>query len=530
MKDEFLLSEVYLRGLKILKIKILIGLLFLFTGILNFFKGIQIISPVAYITIAIAYFLFLLLTYFLLSNLKRKNYYSFFIISFIFDGIFITGIVYVSGGIYSITFLLYFVYLLLFSFFGLRKPLYYILLFYFLFYTGEIFLETTGVIPHFYSPYTYSKFIVYNTPFIILRWLSVSGYMLLFTLLLDRSIGFFTKTERTMELLLESTFFLTRGIGDRDEILRQLIKTSIKITGADSASIMVKRNGKWRFIVWENIDEDVVRRVERAMDESLAENIKTIEKTKKSLYYPNTGEVSAWITEAASPVKSYIGVPIIVGDKVVAIINIDSWKPNKFSQSDIRIAEMLARFAKMVIEKHYLFEKLDALKKEAEELAIKDYLTGLYNRRELERILNYEVSKAIRYKTSFQLMTIDLDDFKKINDIFGHPEGDRVLKKFADILKESVRKTDLVFRYGGDEFIIIIPGNDKMAVDRIFKRIRKKFDREFNEYIEKLSFDFSFGHLIFPDDVGEVKDASSGIKLALKKVDEFLYYRKRRET
>ncbi|HDL50642.1 MAG TPA: GGDEF domain-containing protein, partial [Firmicutes bacterium] len=238
----------------------------------------------------------------------------------------------------------------------------------------------------------------------------------------------------------------------------------------------------------------------------------------------------AWIRDAKSPVKSYIGVPIIIGDKVVAIINIDSWKPNKFTQSDVRIAETLARFAEVVMEKHSLFERLDALKKEAEELAIKDYLTGLYNRRELERMLSYEISKSIRYDSSFQLMMIDLDEFKSINDAFGHPEGDRVLKKFAEILRESVRKTDLVFRYGGDEFIVFVPGDDKMAVEKISKRIRDRFNKEFKIYIEELSFDFSFGHLVFPKDVGEVKKESEGVKLALKRVDEFLYYRKRRET
>ena len=530
MKDTFLLSELYLRGIEILKIKILIALLFLFTGLLNFFDKIQIISPRAYIFASLSYFLLLALSYFIFLKLKRENYYTFLIISFILDGLFVTTILYVSGGIESITFILYFLYLLLFSFFGLRKSLYYILFSYILLYLGEIFSETFGVIPHFYSSHIYPPDFIYNPRLVSLRCLPIAGYMILYTLLLDKSISFFTRTERKMELLVESTLFLTRGIGDRDKILKELIKTAIKITGADSTSIMVKENGEWKFILWENIEDDVVKKVEEEMRSSLPANIREIEETKKTLYYPDTREVPAWIRDAKSPVKSYIGVPIIIGDKVVAIINIDSWKPNKFTQSDVRIAETLARFAEVVMEKHSLFERLDALKKEAEELAIKDYLTGLYNRRELERMLSYEISKSIRYDSSFQLMMIDLDEFKSINDAFGHPEGDRVLKKFAEILKESVRKTDLVFRYGGDEFIVFVPGDDKMAVEKISKRIRDKFNKEFKTYIEELSFDFSFGHLVFPDDVGDVNEESEGVKLALKRVDEFLYYRKRRET
>ncbi|RLD14311.1 MAG: hypothetical protein DRI22_03400, partial [Caldiserica bacterium] len=108
MKDAFLLSELYLRGIEVLKIKILIALLFLFTGLLNLFNKIQIISPKAYIFVSLFYFLFLILTYFILLKLRKQSYYNFFVASFIFDGIFITAILYISGGITSITFILYF--------------------------------------------------------------------------------------------------------------------------------------------------------------------------------------------------------------------------------------------------------------------------------------------------------------------------------------------------------------------------------------------------------------------------------------
>ncbi|HDL50578.1 MAG TPA: hypothetical protein ENG37_01025, partial [Firmicutes bacterium] len=192
MKDTFLLSELYLRGTEILKIKILIALLFLFTGLLNLFDKIQIISPRAYIFASLSYFLLLALSYFIFLKLKRENYYTFLIISFILDGLFVTTILYVSGGIESITFILYFLYLLLFSFFGLRKSLYYILFSYILLYLGEIFSETFGVIPHFYSSHIYPPYFIYNPRLVSLICLPIAGYMILYTLLLDKSINFFT--------------------------------------------------------------------------------------------------------------------------------------------------------------------------------------------------------------------------------------------------------------------------------------------------------------------------------------------------
>lgn len=134
--------------------------------------------------------------------------------------------------------------------------------------------------------------------------------------------------------------------------------------------------------------------------------------------------------------------------------------------SDSHIRELFSRLEALVSELKEAFSRL-------EEQAFRDELTGLYNRRALDRRLEEEVHRALRQGHAFSLLFIDVDDFKELNDAFGHGMGDEVLKEIGGILVAHGRAMDLFFRYGGEEFVALLPGTKLKDALKVGERIRQ---------------------------------------------------------
>lgn len=142
------------------------------------------------------------------------------------------------------------------------------------------------------------------------------------------------------------------------------------------------------------------------------------------------------------------------------------------------IKEVAARI-KSTLRVKGLQDELRFARDELQEMAIKDYLTGCYNRRYIMEILQHEVKKARRYHTNFACLMADIDNFKHINDTYGHPFGDTVLQHVATIFADHLRDSDVVGRYGGEEFIALLPNisqTDELAV--ICERIRAAVEKQ----------------------------------------------------
>ncbi len=178
------------------------------------------------------------------------------------------------------------------------------------------------------------------------------------------------------------------------------------------------------------------------------------------------------------------GIPIImltvkgeVADKVAGLAaGADDYLPKPYNNVELNAriyACLRTKTLQDEIQQRNL--QLQNLLKQAEFMAITDQLTGLYNRRQVETILQKEFRTATRYKTPLTCIMIDIDHFKTINDAFGHHAGDAALKETAKIITESAREADTVARWGGEEFIIILPQTKKeealQAATRIVKAI-----------------------------------------------------------
>lgn len=154
-------------------------------------------------------------------------------------------------------------------------------------------------------------------------------------------------------------------------------------------------------------------------------------------------------------------------------------------------------------------------------LSITDDLTQLYNSRYFYKKLKEEIDRSIRYKHPLSLLLIDIDDFKKINDRYGHLQGDNILKKAGSVIQDCLRKTDSAYRYGGEEFTIILPGAGIEAAINVAKRIRKGFVAQDFASItnETLHISVSIGACQFKPE--------EDIEAFVKRTDNALYRAKR---
>jgi len=152
----------------------------------------------------------------------------------------------------------------------------------------------------------------------------------------------------------------------------------------------------------------------------------------------------------------------------------------------------------------YFIAQQNQLLKETFELSIKDPLTKLYNRNYLEDYATKAYSRVKRHHNKLILIFIDLDNFKQVNDTFGHEAGDEVLKKVSDIFREIFRQYDIIVRYGGDEFIILI--EDVKYDKNSIKNLLDKMVERIEENLKKFNISASYGIAIAPIEAHSFKE------------------------
>jgi diguanylate cyclase (GGDEF)-like protein len=210
--------------------------------------------------------------------------------------------------------------------------------------------------------------------------------------------------------------------------------------------------------------------------------------------------------------KSLMCVPIKSKGNIIGVLEIaNKTTDTPFTRDDLNIIMRIVDHAAIAIERASLYQKMA-------ELSITDDLTKLFNTRYLDRTLETEITRSTRHKSSLSLIFMDIDHFKVINDNYGHLIGSKLLVEIGQLLIKRLRTIDIVARYGGDEFVIVLPQTPPSAALQIAERIRKAIEQ--NVFLKKEGYSLrltaSFGVASYPESAKSKEDL-------LRLADEAMY-------
>jgi diguanylate cyclase (GGDEF)-like protein len=265
--------------------------------------------------------------------------------------------------------------------------------------------------------------------------------------------------KRNAEIMIEITRGLSSSLKTND-VLRVVVNRLSEVLNAADCSIIgiESKTGEARVMV---------RSIGQPEGEALID-LKDVPELKEAfdarkMVFREIGERSA------------VAVPMIVQGHVLGLIHVVGASPDRpVSEGTIRFFEVMASTAGNALRNAQLFE-------EVEHRARTDFLTGLANHRYFQTTFSAELGRAQRHKHPLSLLIIDLDYLKVVNDRFGHPTGDMVIRTVADTIRDGCREFDFAARYGGEEFTVILPETNLAGAITVADRIREKIsDVEFS--------------------------------------------------
>ncbi len=209
--------------------------------------------------------------------------------------------------------------------------------------------------------------------------------------------------------------------------------------------------------------------------------------------------------------QSVLCIPVQARNRSIAVIQLVNSRPEGLDDFDMYFLHVLTDYTAIAIENSAAMDRI-------RELTITDDCTGLFNARHLHKMLESEVERSIRTKDPFSLIFIDLDHFKSVNDTHGHLIGSQLLAEVGTNIKNGLRQIDSAYRYGGDEFVAMLPHTPKPAAIEVARRLYRNLRGQPFLNAENINVNVraSFGLATFPEDGGNMQDL-------IRSADEMMY-------
>lgn len=270
----------------------------------------------------------------------------------------------------------------------------------------------------------------------------------------DRAMA--VEAERSARLfadaLREASVALISSL-DFDQVLDRILGSIARVIPYDTGSISLLGNGtRVRTLRWCKAGGQASEEETGDRDSLLASPaMRWMSDRMEPLAVGDVGSDPRWAKGGTSPCAgSWVGAPAVARNRVVAFISLHSFARNFYSSDHANQLVAFATHAALALENARLFEEVN-------ELAVTDSLTGIYNRRHFMELAERQFNMDFRHGRQESALMLDIDHFKQVNDRHGHGVGDIVLRETAGRLRECVRRTDIVGRYGGDEFVVVLP-------------------------------------------------------------------------
>jgi diguanylate cyclase (GGDEF)-like protein len=328
-----------------------------------------------------------------------------------------------------------------------------------------------------------------------------------------RDISFLVSLEKECEKrnrdlvvtnVLSSAFISSRSL---ESVFNDLLEKVLSISELNAGWIVVRQNGTYELKSLIGASKEFREALEEGKLDFLYESAM---KSGVPLYVLESGDIASIEDMRREGIVFFSSIPLKVEDFVMGFLVLASKTEVKFDFDFAALLSLIGNNLSLIAEKIRVFQ-------EARHLAVTDSLTGLYNTRYLYPMLESEVARTQRYSTPFSVILFDIDDFKNLNDTYGHQAGDEVLRALAEVLKATSRKTDVVARYGGEEFIAVLPNTPKKEALKLASRIKEAVEKTVFLNKEAVRITMSGGVANFPKDAKDSKSLLYAADMAMYK-------------